>query len=82
MEMVAFNMDGALHGMAWHWIDMVSHLEDRYVLDPSTGRRGTPECSDKRSILTRSTIEPLVARRVATITLRVRDFEQSSFTLS
>jgi hypothetical protein len=35
-------MDGALHGMAWHWIDMVSHLEDRYVLDPSTGRRAYP----------------------------------------
>jgi hypothetical protein len=31
--------------MAWHakhWIDMASHLEDRYVLDPSTGRWACP----------------------------------------
>jgi hypothetical protein len=42
---------------------------------------GLGEYSEHR-LLTRSTIEPLVASKVAAITLQVRDFEQSSFTLS
>ena len=67
--------------MAWYCIDMASHPEDRYVLDPSRGRWACPS-AETYSLLTRLTIEPLVARRVATITLQDRDFEQSSFTLS
>jgi hypothetical protein len=30
---------GTLHGIAWYCIDMASHPEGRYVLDPSRGLR-------------------------------------------
>lgn len=65
----------------WYCIDMASYSEDRYVLDPSRGRWACRVLGRTRPSYKVNDRISLVVYKVATITLRVRDLEQSSCTL-